>query len=83
MKLLKFYASWCAPCKGLSLTIENMKSSITIPVEDIDIDKNNDMARKYNVRSVPTMVIVDSTGSEVKRAVGMMNEKQVLTFLGA
>jgi thioredoxin 1 len=81
MKLIKFQASWCGPCKALSAVMENM----TLPIEtqNVDIDENHDMARKYNVRSVPTMIVVDSTGTEVKRAVGVMNEKQLLTFLGA
>jgi thioredoxin 1 len=83
MKLLKFYATWCGPCKSLSMVMENMTTAMPMPVEDIDIDANNDIARKYNVRSVPTMVVVDDTGTEIKRAVGMMNEKQLLTFLGA
>jgi thioredoxin 1 len=83
MKLLKFHATWCGPCKSLSMVMENMTTAMPMPVESIDIDANNDIARKYNVRSVPTMVVVDSTGTEIKRAVGMMNEKQLLSFLGA
>lgn len=81
MKLLKFHATWCGPCKSLSIVMETM--TLPIAVEDVDIDKSNDVARKYNVRSVPTMIVVDDTGTEVKRVVGMMNEKQILTFLGA
>jgi thioredoxin-related protein len=65
------------------MVMENMTTAMPMPVESIDIDANNDIARKYNVRSVPTMVVVDSTGTEIKRAVGMMNEKQLLSFLGA
>jgi thioredoxin 1 len=83
MKLLKFYATWCGPCKSLSMVMENMTTALPMTVEDVDIDKSHDVARKYNVRSVPTMVVVDDTGTEVKRAVGMMNEKQLLSFLGA
>ena len=83
MKLLKFYASWCGPCKGLSMVLEGVKEQLPMPVEDIDIDADMDTARKYNVRSVPTMVVVNDDGSEVKRVVGMMNEKQIIDFLGA
>lgn len=81
MKMLKFGATWCGSCKSLSMVMETM--TLPIAVEDVDIDKSNDVARKYNVRSVPTMIVVDDTGTEVKRVVGMMNEKQILTFLGA
>jgi thioredoxin-related protein len=59
--------------------MENMTLPIT--VENVDIDQNLDLAKKHNVRSVPTVVVVDDTGTEIKRAVGMMNEKQILTFL--
>lgn len=83
MKVLKFYATWCGPCKGLTTTLNGMADKISMPIEEVDIDSNMDVARKYNVRSVPTMVVVDDTGAEVKRVVGMMNETQVLEFLEA
>lgn len=83
MKLLKFYASWCGPCKGLTMVIEGVKEQLPMPVENIDIDADMDTARKYNVRSVPTMVVVAEDGTEIKRTVGMLNEKQLIEFLGA
>lgn len=83
MKVLKFYATWCGPCKGLTMTLNGMADKITMPIEEVDIDANMDVARQYNVRSVPTMVVVDDTGAEVKRVVGMMNESQIVEFLEA
>ena len=81
MKTLKFYATWCGPCKALSAVVESAKDKLPMPVEDIDIDEQFDLAKKYNVRSVPTIVVVDDSGNEVKRAVGSMNEKQFIQFL--
>ena len=81
MKTLKFYATWCGPCKALSMVVESAKDKLPMPVEDIDIDEQFEIARKYNVRSVPTLVVVDDSGTEVKRAVGSMNEKQFIEFL--
>ena len=81
MKTLKFYATWCGPCKALSMVVESAKDKLPMPVEDIDIDEQFEIARKYNVRSVPTLVVVDDSGTEVKRAVGSMNEKQFIQFL--
>ena len=71
MKILKFSASWCGPCKMLSMTIAGIKDQIPYPVEEIDIDVSTEMAQKYSIRGVPTIVLVD-IDQEVKRKVGAM-----------
>lgn len=81
MKALKFYATWCGPCKGLSTIIAGAEDKITTEIVNVDIDEDNELAIKYKVRSVPTMIVVDDTGAEIKRSTGMMNEKQLLEFL--
>lgn len=81
MKLLKFYAEWCGPCKGLSQVIKQAGDKITIPVEDVNIDENVFMAQNFQVRSVPTMVLVDDNENEIKRQVGLVNEEKLLEFL--
>lgn len=80
MKALKFHATWCGPCKALSMVVEGV-DNLPLEIESIDIDENMALAQKYGVRSVPTIVIVDSTGTEVKRKTGSMNESQLLEFL--
>jgi len=81
IKLLKFHATWCAPCKALSKTLESIKDQVPYQIEEIDIDQDGATAQQYGVRGVPTMVLVDDT-EEVKRAVGNMNAAQLKTFLG-
>ena len=81
MKVLKFYADWCGPCKAMSQIIKNAEDKITIPIEDINIDENLFMAQDFKVRSVPTMVLVDDNQNEIKRQVGALNEQQLLEFL--
>lgn len=82
MKVLKFYATWCAPCKGLSMVVEGVKDSIDTPIEDIDIEQNTEMAIKYGVRSVPTMIVVNDAGEVIRRKTGTMNEEELLEFIG-
>jgi len=81
MKVLKFYADWCGPCKGLSMVIKGASDKITTPIEEVNIDENLMMAQMFNIRSVPTMVLVDKEEKEIKRQVGTMNETQLLEFL--
>jgi len=81
MKIKKFYAEWCGPCKGLSMVIAGAGDKITIPIENIDIDSNIMESVQYDVRSVPMLVLVDDNGKEIKRLNGMVNETQLLEFL--
>ena len=81
MKLLKFHATWCQPCKMLSRVIEDAADKITMPMEEVDIDQNQELAIPYGIRGVPTLVIVDEEGKEVSRKSGMLMENQLLEFL--
>jgi thioredoxin 1 len=80
MKVLKFSASWCGPCKMLSTVIGDM-GDLPMDIEEVDIDSNMELAKQYNIRGVPTMVIVDDKGAEQRRASGVMNEAAVLKFM--
>ena len=81
MKAIKFYATWCEPCKALSKIIEGAADKITMPIEDIDIEQNMELAQKYGIRGVPALVIVDEDGTEIKRQSGMLMEDKLLEFL--
>jgi thioredoxin 1 len=65
----------------LSRVIEDAADKITIPMEEVDIDQNQELAVQYGIRGVPTLVIVDEEGKEVSRKSGMLMENQLLEFL--
>ena len=81
MKVLKFYATWCGACQGLSMVVYGFKVQVNIPFDDVNIQEQLEIAAKYGIRSVPTMVIVDDEGVEIKRQSGMLNEEQLLAFI--
>jgi len=81
MKVLKFYADWCGPCKMQTMIIKGAADKITTPIEEVNIDENLFMAQNFQVRSVPTLVLVDSEEKEIKRHVGVLKEAELLEFL--
>lgn len=80
MKLLKFQASWCGPCKMLAMTLNGM--DIPFELVEIDIDETPMKAASYNVRSVPTLIITDDEGNEIRRVSGALRESQLKEFFG-
>jgi thioredoxin 1 len=73
-RILRFTASWCEPCKALSMNLE--AADIKLPIEVVDIDVHDELAREYGIRSVPTLVILDEN-IEVKRMVGSKTIKEL------
>jgi thioredoxin 1 len=60
-QVLRFTASWCQPCKALASILEEIKTDI--PIKVIDIDNDQELAKKYGIRGVPTLVKLN--GEEV------------------
>jgi len=58
MKILRFTASWCGPCKSLAMNLE--QANLQMPIEVIDIDVQSDVAVEYGIRGVPTLVMLDN-----------------------
>jgi thioredoxin-like negative regulator of GroEL len=75
-KILYFSAPWCGPCKQFGPIMDRI-SQTGILVEKVNVDNAPAVAAAYNVRSVPTVVVVDRSGNELGRSVGMLSESQV------
>ena len=79
MKLLKFQASWCQPCKTLTSLLSTMQ--IPFPIEVIDADENKDLLQKYNVRSIPVLILLDENNNEIDRLTGSTTNDKITALL--
>lgn len=73
-KILKFQADWCQPCKMMSAIVENL--GIQVECVDVDDDENRELAAKYNIRNLPTMVAVQGD-IELSRLIGAHPKNKV------
>jgi len=79
--LIDFYADWCGPCKMLSpILVKLAQEHPEVTVVKCDVDKNQELAMKFGVRSIPTVVAMKN-GVEVNRKIGLANEKVLLGLI--
>ncbi len=77
--LVDFTATWCGPCQKLKPTLKKLFSEKhdIVRVGQVDIDENSELAQKYGVRSVPTVVLMYK-GKEAERIIGAAREDKYL-----
>jgi thioredoxin 1 len=77
--LIDFFATWCGPCKTLAPILKQVKDSLgeRITILKIDVDKNQELAAKYQVRGVPTMVLFQN-GKQLWRQSGVLAKEEIL-----
>lgn len=78
--VLYFTATWCGPCKMFKPTVQAVSAETGVSINYIDVDQQQDMAQRYNVSSVPT-IIVENDGNVVYRNSGVMSKPQLTQVL--
>lgn len=78
--ILKFSADWCGPCKALIPIMEEVLANVEITSYEVDIDEHHELARKYGIMSVPT-VISFKDGEPMGILVGLYPKEKYVEFL--
>jgi thioredoxin 1 len=82
--LVDFYADWCGPCRMLTPVLEDVAKQMhgKVKIVKVDIDNNQKIASRFQVMSVPTMILFKE-GKEVNRLVGLRDADGVKTFVSS
>ncbi|ADY31004.1 MULTISPECIES: thioredoxin [Cellulophaga] len=80
--LVDFYAEWCGPCKTMSPILKQVKDNLQdkVSIVKIDVDKNQKLAAKYQVKGVPTLVLFKN-GKQVWRQSGVLQKNELLSII--
>ena len=80
--LVDFWAEWCGPCRMVGPTLEQLAQSLEgkVKVSKLNVDQNQEIAMKYNIQSIPSLVLFKN-GNEVARIVGLSPKEKYEKFV--
>ena len=80
--LVDFNADWCGPCQMLKPIIEEFaEENNNIKVVSVNVDDNEELAEKYNVSSIPCLIVFKE-GKEINRNVGFIQKDELESLVG-
>ena len=81
--LVDFWAPWCAPCRALEPMVNQLQNHYTgqISIAKINIDLQNELATRFNVRSIPTLLLLKNQQEVLRIAAGEYSYEQIITEL--
>jgi thioredoxin 1 len=77
--LVDFWAPWCGPCRMLGPNVEELSKSGKIKVVKINVDNNQALAAKYNVSSIPTLIMFKG-GKPFEGKIGLLSLPQLVAW---
>ena len=80
--LVDFFAEWCGPCKMMSPILKQVKDVLgdKVSIIKINVDKNQSLASKYQVRGVPTFMVFKE-GKQLWRQSGVLQTKELVEII--
>lgn len=80
--LVDFYADWCGPCQMMAPVLKEVASEMgdQLKVIKIDVDKNQPIAQKFGVRSIPTLILFQNGEIKWKKA-GVVTKRELTSLL--
>ena len=80
--LVDFWSVWCGPCKAIAPIVEEIANDYSgkIKVGKMDVDRNNQVAMRYGIRSIPTLLVFNN-GEVVDQVIGNVGKESIESML--
>lgn len=78
--LVDFFATWCGPCKMMAPVLDEVSQEVAAPIYQVDVDRETPLAQRYNVMSVPTLIVFKN-GAPAQQFVGVQPKQTLLDAL--
>ena len=80
--IIYFSAPWCEPCRLLGPVMDGLATE-GISIKKVNIDYDVSLTKEYNVKSVPTLILTDRSGVEIRRSVGGGDREGILEWFNS
>ncbi len=81
--LVDFWAEWCAPCQMIKPTLNNLSTDEElknkIEFVGIDVEHNNELAAKYAITSIPSVLLIHPEKGKIMESIGLVQEETLKT----
>ncbi len=80
--LVDFWAAWCGPCRAVAPVLEDISNQYAekFRVAKVNVDENPELASKYGIRSIPTMILFKD-GKEIDNIIGALPKEAIINFV--
>ena len=82
--IVDFFATWCGPCRMMSMILEEIEEEVKdkVKIVKVDVDENENLARKFGIMSIPTILLYVN-GKMYEKHVGLWQKESLLELIGS
>lgn len=81
MNVLYFSADWCGPCKMVKPIVQQVSQETGVDINYVNVDYDASLSQRYDIKSIPTIVILDAAGNVQWRHTGVLQREQLKSAL--
>jgi thioredoxin 1 len=79
--IVDFWATWCGPCKAMAPLLEKAEEAIPARIAKVDVDEARELADKFNIRSIPTILVFQNSMMVDKKVGAPKNVQEIVQML--